>query len=123
MFILYSIQDEVVTIDEEEAENNSTTQQIVDSSYTAAAKNGRQRNPVSWGLDRIDQKDLPLDSMYLYGDATGQGVTVFVLDSGIRASHKEFEGRATCVTSFVRGECCQDIRGHGTHVAAIIGIH
>ena len=50
-----------------------------------------QANPP-WGLDRIDQTALPLDQEYSYV-STGAGVTVYVIDSGLRTSHQEFTGR------------------------------
>jgi subtilisin family serine protease len=78
---------------------------------------------VNLGLDRIDQAALPLDGMYKYKQ-TGKGVTVFVLDSGIRLTHQEFEGRATCGLDVVLGQesliPCEDKKGHGTHVAGIV---
>lgn len=68
--------------------------------------------PMSWGLDRIDQNTLPLDGIYHY-DWNGSSVDVFILDTGIRSTHSQFEGRATCAMSMVPGEDCEDGNGHG----------
>lgn len=78
-----------------------------------------QANPP-WGLDRIDQRALPLDSGFTYG-ATGAGVTAYVIDSGIRTSHAEFGGRAVSGFSAVDGVASDDCKSHGTHVAGTIG--
>jgi Tol biopolymer transport system component len=76
---------------------------------------------AGWGLDRIDQRDLPLNSAYTYAN-NGSGVNVYVIDSGIRTTHQEFSGRASVAYDAVGdGRNGQDCYGHGTHVAAIIG--
>jgi subtilisin family serine protease len=74
-----------------------------------------------WGLDRIDQRYLPLNGTYSYL-ASGQGVTVYVVDTGIRATHTEFAGRVPAGFSSVQdGWGTSDCNGHGTHVAGTIG--
>ena len=77
-----------------------------------------QPNPP-WGLDRIDQRDLPLNGTYRYG-RTGQGVNVFIIDTGIYYGHNDFNGRAFWGYD-VFGGSGGDCHGHGTHVAGTAG--
>ena len=75
----------------------------------------------SWGLDRIDQHNLPLDQEYAY-DNDGQGVDVYVIDTGILPTHHEFDGRAFPIFDAINVEGTGiDCNGHGSHVAGIIG--
>ncbi|QTR04392.1 S8 family peptidase, partial [Saccharothrix algeriensis] len=73
-----------------------------------------------WGLDRIDQRKLPLDTRYEY-TTTGRGTTAYVIDTGIRVTHEEFRGRACNGWDAVdKDDVAQDDNGHGTHVAGLI---
>ncbi|MFD0556672.1 subtilisin family serine protease [Stackebrandtia endophytica] len=80
-----------------------------------------QLGPPNEGLDRIDQKQLPLDGRYEYPDSAGAGVTVYVLDTGVRLTHQDFAGRITSGPDFVDGDNdADDCNGHGTHQAGIV---
>lgn len=88
-----------------------------DQVYEAVAT----QSPATWGLDRVDQRDLPLDSSYTYNQ-TGQGVQAYIIDTGIRASHQEFAGRiGNGFTAVSDGNGTNDCNGHGTHVAGTVG--
>jgi serine protease len=81
---------------------------------------GDQASPT-WGIDRIDQRDLPLDNNYHY-DYDGTGVTAYVVDTGVLNSHNEFGGRASSGYDFIDNDNdATDCNGHGTHVAGTIG--
>jgi subtilisin family serine protease len=73
-----------------------------------------------WGLDRIDQRSLPLSGTYTYNN-TGAGVKAYIIDTGIRFDHAEFGGRATSGYDAVDGGNADDCNGHGTHVAGTVG--
>ncbi len=76
---------------------------------------------ATWGLDRIDQRDLPLNSTYVY-DATGSGVKAYIIDTGILSTHTEFGGRVVAgYTAISDGRGTTDCNGHGTHVSGTVG--
>ena len=85
-----------------------------------------QQSPATWGIDRIDQRNLPLDNSYDPGAANGTGVTVYVIDTGVRITHNEFkdasgQSRATWGVNTSGDSKDQDCHGHGTHVAGTVG--
>lgn len=88
---------------------------------------GVERNAImsisdtaSWGIDRIDQRHLPLDETY--GPANnGEGVTAYIIDTGIQADHSAFGNRVVSGHSTVGGNPFVDCNGHGTHVAGTVG--
>lgn len=73
-----------------------------------------------WGLHRISSRKQTPGFDFIYPDTAGEGVDVYVLDSGIMVEHPEFEGRAFLGPSFVDYEANEDLTGHGTHVAGIV---
>ncbi|MFI1188793.1 S8 family peptidase [Streptomyces californicus] len=82
---------------------------------------GTQSPTPSWGLDRIDQKALPLNDSYTYAD-NGAGVKAYIVDTGINFTHQDFGGRAISgVNILAQGTPATDCHGHGTHVAGTVG--
>lgn len=81
-----------------------------------------QSNPPSYGLDRVDQRNLPLSNSYSYpSTARGAGVSIYILDTGVRADHEEFGGRVAAGFGAVQdGRGTSDCNGHGTHVAGTV---
>ena len=86
-----------------------------------------QTNPPSYGIDRVDQRDLPLSASYTYADTAGQGAHVYVIDTGLNPNHSDFAGRVGTSRNFVGGGLLgtgsvdpanwTDCNGHGTHVS------
>jgi serine protease len=82
---------------------------------------GATQSNATWGLDRIDQVNLPLNNTYVY-DQNGTGVRAYVVDTGVRTSHTQFGGRASSgFTAINDGNGTNDCNGHGTHVAGTVG--
>jgi subtilisin family serine protease len=86
-----------------------------DQLYEAATT----QSPATWGIDRIDQRSLPLSNSYTYNN-TASTVYAYVIDTGIQTSHTQFGGRAAVAYDALGGNG-QDCNGHGTHVAGTIG--
>ena len=83
---------------------------------------------ATWGLDRVDQRNRPMDGKYIYPDSAGQGVHVYVIDTGLNPNHSEFTGRVGTSRNFVGTTSLfsatapdpanwADCNGHGTHVS------
>jgi subtilisin family serine protease len=92
---------------------------FVEQNHTVHAME-TQNNPPSWGLDRIDQRNLPLNQAYTFPNRA-DSVRAYIIDTGIRFSHNEFGGRATSGFDAVDGGAADDCHGHGTHVAGTVG--
>ncbi|MER5602280.1 S8 family peptidase [Streptomyces sp. NPDC002265] len=87
---------------------------------TRVGLEGTQKNPPSWGLDRLDRPGRVLDRSFTAPDSAGAGVTVYVIDTGVRITHRDFGGRAAYGWDFVDGDAtAADGNGHGTHIAGI----
>jgi subtilisin family serine protease len=93
--------------------------QSVAQDFVVPSRDVTVQEDAPWGLDRIDQRALPLTETYSY-TATGAGVNIYIIDSGIRSTHEEFGGRVTLGADFATDDLDgEDCNGHGTHVAGI----
>ncbi len=98
---------------------------VAEDQWVQGTSSSTQFDPPSWGLDRIDQRDVLLDAQYRYVDDSAQSsVHVYVVDSGIHYTHEDFGGRVDAINGFnpyTDGFGVEGCHGHGTHVAGTIG--
>jgi aqualysin 1 len=100
---------------------NNPNVSFVEQDQTVSLTQTSPQNQVTWGLDRIDQADRPLDTQYHF-TGNGAGVNAFIIDTGIRADHVDFTGRMRPgYTAIADGNGTNDCNGHGTHVAGTVG--
>lgn len=101
--------------------NNPLVASIEQDQTVALNQVTSPENQATWGLDRIDQADRPLDSQYHF-NTTGSGVRAFIIDTGIRSDHVEFTGRLEPGYNVIADtNGTNDCHGHGTHVAGTVG--
>jgi subtilisin family serine protease len=95
--------------------------ELVEQDQTVSLQQSSPQDQATWGLDRIDQADRPLDTQYHF-TGTGAGVNAFIIDTGIKPNHVEFTGRLLPGYNTVADyNGTADCNGHGTHVAGTVG--
>ena len=106
---------------EEQAERLSEDPSVAFVEEDGIMEIAATQSNAPWGLDRIDQRDRPLNGTYSY-TRTGSGVNVYIIDTGIRRTHTQFGGRAFVGFDAIGdGRNTSDCNGHGTHVAGTVG--
>lgn len=111
----------VAELSDKEAEQLSADNRVIYVEQDSEVSIDATQTGATWGLDRIDQRDLPLNGTYNY-TPTGSGVNAYIIDTGIRRTHSDFGGRAFAGYDAIGdGQNSNDCNGHGTHVAGTVG--
>ena len=117
----HALQGFVATADEKQLERLLQDPRVDFVEQDGIVRASATQSGATWGLDRIDQRNLPLNSTYVY-DTTATNVRAYILDTGILASHNDFGGRVLSgYTAISDGRGSSDCNGHGTHVAGTVG--
>ena len=110
----------VITTDVENAKRMADDPEVAYVEADQIMRISGTQTGATWGLDRIDQTNLPLNSSFTY--PTSSGVHAYILDTGIRGTHNDFTGRmGNGYTAISDGQGTNDCQGHGTHVAGTVG--
>jgi len=107
--VQYVEQDQVMSI-------SSAVEPEPESAFATITQTG-----ATWGLDRIDQRDLPLNQAFVYNAAAGEDVHAYIVDTGLLVTHQQFAGRASSSYNAITNEAATDLNGHGTHVGGTVG--
>lgn len=116
----HALQGYAANLSEQGLRGVSSDARVVRVELDGAVSASTTQSPAPWGLDRVDQRQLPLNNSYS-STATGAGVTAYIIDTGLRFSHADFGARATSLYDAVDGGAADDCNGHGTHVAGTVG--